>query len=123
MRSLRNLITGKKFDRFQDGLKSRFLAHRIDYSYNYTNDTTPCLILNFRNAKYASQAKLAESGSLELIAKDNQSGRVMFSQTFQIATADEFHELYPKLVLFMEGKDTEQSVPGYPPQGVGSPEP
>ena len=111
MRSLRDLITGKEFDHYQSGLKSRFQAHRIDYSYSYTNDTPPRLILNFRNTQYAGQAKIAESGTLELTATDNQSGRVEFSQTAQIATSDEFHQLYPRLVLFMEGKEITE--PGH----------
>ena len=32
---LKNLISGRNFDRFQPGLKSRFAAYRLQYTLTY----------------------------------------------------------------------------------------
>lgn len=127
MKPLSDLISGRGFDGYQDGLRSRFRAYRFGYRVTYLDsESDPGLRLDFETALHRGMALVRESGACDLQAWDAASGETVFEEHHELQTEMEFYETYPRLVLFMRDatgwaglRDTLQTTRGLrrPPDG------
>ena len=102
MEPLTDLITGRGFDRYQDGLRSRFAAYRLDYELTYCTPTdNPAMRLDFQSPLHVGRVTVWESGACDMEVLDVATGDMVFYEHHELAAEKEFHEVYPRLVIFM----------------------
>ena len=102
MKPLAELISGRGFDKFQPGLTSRFKAYKFAYRLTYcepTDDTA--MRLDFESPLHLGRVTAWESGACDLEALEISTGSVVFTEHHQLNSEDEFHNILPRLVLFM----------------------
>jgi hypothetical protein len=96
------LISARGFDDFQPGLKARFRRFRLRYALTYCKPTDDSeMQLDFESALHRGRVTAWESGACRLEVLEISSGRVVFLEHHQLGSAEEFHSVYPSLVLFM----------------------
>ena len=97
------LISGRAFDRYQDGLRARFKAHKIGYSVTYGEPTSkPAMWLDFDTPEAIGRATVWESGECDLEVLDAVTGEDLFREHHEFQLPEEFHATYPRVPLFME---------------------
>jgi hypothetical protein len=99
---LTELISVRGFDGFQPGLTSRFGAYGFAYRLTYcepTDDTA--MRLDFETPLHLGRVTAWESGACDLEAVEISTGRTVFQERHQLRSESEFHDLLPRLVLFM----------------------
>jgi hypothetical protein len=68
---LKNLISGRGFDRFQPGLESRFAAYRLQYVLTYCEPSdNSAMRLDFETTKLLGRVTVWESGECDMEAID-----------------------------------------------------
>lgn len=96
------LISGRQFDDFQPGLKSRFRAYRFHYQLTYGEPTDNCaMYLNLESPLHLGRVTAWESGACELKVVEKSSGNVVLLERHELSSEEAFQDLWPKLVLFM----------------------
>lgn len=99
---LQELITGRGFERFQDGLRSRFQAYGFKYSLTYSDASNdPTLRLDFESSLHLGRVTARESGVCELEAIQIASGETVFREHYELDRSLMFHMVYVRLPLFM----------------------
>ena len=99
---LKNLISGRGFDRFQSGLKSRFSAYRMQYSLTYCKPSdNSAMRLDFETMKLLGRVTVWESGHCDMEVIDVESGDFVFYEHHKFSDEIEFHRTFPKLVVYM----------------------
>jgi hypothetical protein len=99
---LKNLISGRGFDRFQPALESRFAAYRLQYALTYfTPSDNSAMCLDFETTKLLGRVTVWESGLCEMELIDSESGNYVFHENHQFSNEIEFHRTFPKLVVYM----------------------
>ena len=99
---LKNLISGRNFDRFQTGLESRFAAYRLQYALTYCElSDNSAMCLDFETMKLLGRVTVWESGHCDMDVIEIDSGENVFREHHQFSNELEFHKTYPKLVVFM----------------------
>lgn len=102
MEPLTDLITGRGFDCYQDGLRSRFAAYRLDYELTYYTPTdNPAMRLDFQSPLHVGRVTVWKSGACDMEVLDVATGEVVFYEHHELASEKEFHEVYARLVIFM----------------------
>jgi hypothetical protein len=99
---LAELIYGRGFDQFQQGLAARFRAYRLDYKLAYckpTDNTAMCL--DFESPIHLGRITAWESGECDIEVLEAASGETVLFEHHQASNEGEFHELLAKLVVFM----------------------
>ena len=99
---LKNLISGRGFDRFQPGLESRFAAYRLQYVLTYCEPSdNSAMRLDFETTKLLGRVTVWESGECDMEAIDIESGDYVFREHHQCSNEMEFHRTFPKLVVYV----------------------
>jgi hypothetical protein len=99
---LKNLISGRGFDRFQSGLESRFATYRLQYTLTYCEPSNnSAMRLDFETIKLLGRVTVWESGHCEMEVIDVVSGDDVFYEHHQFSNEIEFHRTLPKLVVYM----------------------
>ena len=78
---LDNLIKNRGFDRFQDGLESRFMSYQLDYKLIYSqppDDTV--MFLNFESEQQIGRIRVSVSGECDMEVHDKTSGQNVFNE-------------------------------------------
>lgn len=99
---LAELISGRGFDRFQPRLGSRFKAYGFAYELTYCEPTEDAAMrLDFETPLHLGRVTAWESGACDLEAVEISTGRTVFREHHQLRSESEFHNVLPRLVLFM----------------------
>ncbi|MCG8599269.1 MAG: hypothetical protein MI807_03915, partial [Verrucomicrobiales bacterium] len=86
------LISGRAFDRYQDGLRARFKAHKIGYSVTYGEPTSkPAMWLDFDTPEAIGRATVWETGECDLEVLDPVTGEDLFREHHEFQLPEEFH--------------------------------
>jgi hypothetical protein len=104
---LTNLIRNRSFDRYQDGLESRFAAYRFDYklSYGELSDNS-AMLLDFEYKKLIGRMTVWESGECYLEVLEIETSKSILSRHYQLSDERSFHQLLADFFLyFRDGKD------------------
>lgn len=102
MNPLAELISGHGFDRFQPGLNARFKGYGFVYNLTYCEPTEdPTMRLDFESPLHFGRVTAWESGACDLEVIEIQTGKVVFFEHHELSSESEFHNILPKLVLFM----------------------
>ncbi|MEM6349369.1 MAG: hypothetical protein AAF766_01270 [Cyanobacteria bacterium P01_D01_bin.14] len=99
---LSELISGRKFNNFQQDLESRFAAYRLKYELIYSESCNdPSMRLNFESQWHLGKVTVRESGNCDMEVIEIASGENVFYEHHQMKSDLEFHRAYSKLVIFM----------------------
>ena len=100
--SFSELISGRGLERYQDGLRSRFRAHRIGYSVVYGEPTSkPAMWLDFETTEAIGRVTIWESGECDMEVVDATTGEDLLREHHFFDSTDEFHSTYPKVPLLL----------------------
>ena len=92
------LITGRKFDLFQSGLESRFVANRVGYKLTYGESTAkPAMWMDYETDFAIGRVTLWESGECDMEVLDAESGYDLLRETHTFPDADAFFASYTKV--------------------------
>lgn len=96
------LISGRKFDLYQDGLRSRWRSWRIEYHLTYGDPTPkPALWMDFTTDEALARVTLWESGECDMEVLDAESGTDLLREHHEFSSSAEFFETYPKVPIFL----------------------
>lgn len=99
---LKNLISGRNFDRFQPGLESRFAAYGLQYALTYCEPSdNSAMRLDFETMKLLGRVTVWESGHCDMEVLSIDNGECVFYEHHQFISELEFHRTLPKLVVYM----------------------
>ena len=99
---LEELISGRGFDQYQGGLRSRFHAYGLVYELNYCQPTDkPAMFLDFESRLHFGRVTVWVSGECELEVLEIASGDTVFSEHHELGSEREFHQVYPHLTEYM----------------------
>ncbi|MGF1530483.1 MAG: hypothetical protein ACFCU4_03880 [Puniceicoccaceae bacterium] len=103
--TFKDLISGRKFESYQDGLKSRFRAHRIGYHVTYCDHISkPSITLDFDTDQAVGQVVLWESGECDLEVIDVVTGKDLIREQHVFDSLDSpmsFFNTYTKVPLLL----------------------
>lgn len=104
---LSNLIRNRKFDRFQDGLESRFSSYKFKYQLTYCEPTeNSAMYLDFEYKNQEGRMTVWETGSCYLEVLESETGKAVFDKHYQLNDEKEFHTLLAQFFLyFRDGKN------------------
>jgi hypothetical protein len=92
-------IIGRRFDRFQPGLISRWAGHDIDYKLTYGPPTgKPCLVLDYGIPDAVGRVTLWVSGESDFEVISGSRGDIL-RETHVFDTTRDFHSAYPIVPL------------------------
>ncbi len=96
------LISGRKFDRYQAGLIARWRAWRIGYELTYGRATSkPSMCLDFTTNEAIGQIILWESGECDMEVLDCATGENILKEHHEFQSSEAFFHTYPKVPLFL----------------------
>src|SRR4051794_31735666 len=102
LQPLSDLIAGRSFDQFQDGLLARFRRFALEYELTYGEPSdNPSMRLDFNSSTHAGRVTAWASGACDLEVVDARDGRTVLWEHHEVASAAEFHEVYPKVPIMM----------------------
>ena len=108
---LHELIVGRAFDNYQDGLRVRFAAYRLTYELTYCDPTdNPALRLDFSSPTHVGRVTAWVSGACDLEVLDARDGSSVLSEHHNVATEDHFHEVYAKVPILMRELQKRESA-------------
>jgi len=99
---LAELISGRGFDQYQGGLRSRFGAYQLVYELTYCRPTdNPAMRLDFESRLHIGRVTVWESGGCHLQVLEIVSGDTALEERHQLESEREFHQVYPRLTEYM----------------------
>jgi hypothetical protein len=99
---LADLIIGRLFDQFQDGLRVRWRSYALEYELTYCEPTdNPAMRLDFSSQTHVGRVTAWASGACDLEVIDARDGRTVMWEHHDLATDSEFHDVYPKVPVLM----------------------
>lgn len=99
---LKNLISGRNFDRFQPSLELRFTAYQLQYVLTYCEPSdNSAMRLDFETKKLIGRVTVWESGHCEMEVINIKSGKQAFYEHHQCNNEIEFHKTLARLVVYM----------------------
>ena len=104
---LTNLIRNRSFNRYQDGLESRFAAYKFDYELTYCEPTdNSAMRLDFEHKNLTGRMTVWESGGCYLEVLEIETDKSILSRHYQLNDERSFHQLLADFFLyFRDGKD------------------
>lgn len=97
--NLSELIKGKWFDNFQNGLSSRFSANGMNYDYQYQeNDSLNSVIVFLSKDNVKTRIELDENGNLNFDYSRNEDEQ---KEEFQNCLEDDFHTMLAHAFIFI----------------------
>ncbi len=104
---LTNLIRNRSFNRYQDGLESRFAAYKFDYELTYCETTdNSAMRLDFEHKNLTGRMTVWESGGCYLEVLEIETDKSILSRHYQLNDERSFHQLLADFFLyFRDGKD------------------
>lgn len=102
MEPLADLIIRRGFDRFQDGLRSRFCAYRFRYTLTYCEPAgDPAVCIDLESLQQTGRLIAWASGACDLEVLDAATGRNVLWEHYDLQSEDEFHQALARLAVFM----------------------
>lgn len=99
MESLSELINEKKFDRFQNGLKSRFLAYHIEFEFCYKkNEHFNSILINMKKNDTYAIVEAYESG---IILFNYSINKIKYLNKFYQCSSEDFHTMIAHSFLYL----------------------
>jgi hypothetical protein len=104
---LSNFIRNRLFDRYQDGLESRFAAYKFKYQLTYCEPSNnSAMNLDFEYKKPAGRMTVWESGECDLEVMEMETNKSILWKHYQLSDEKAFHELLANFFLyFRDGKN------------------
>lgn len=103
---LSELIRNRSFDRYQDGLESRFAAYKFKYQLTYCEPSdNSALRIDFGYKNQEGRMTVWETGECDLEVLDSKAGQNVLWKHYQLKNEDEFHHMLAQFALFFrDGK-------------------
>ncbi|MGI4789784.1 MAG: immunity protein TriTu family protein [Janthinobacterium lividum] len=99
---LAKLISGRGFDQFQGGLRSRFGTYGLWYKLTYCEPTdNSAMRLDFESRIHIERVTVWESGECDLEVLEIANGATVFAEHHKVENEQEFHRVYPHLTEYM----------------------
>src|SRR4051794_5526492 len=99
---LSELVSGRGFERYQPGLRSRFGANRFRYEVTYREPTVnPAIRIDLESAQQIGRIAAWESGACDLEVIDVSTGETALFEHRELRNEDEFHQALARLFLFL----------------------
>jgi hypothetical protein len=104
---LKNLIRYRTFDRYQQGLESRFGAYKFDYQLTYCKPSNnSAMLLDFSYKDLIGRMTVWESGECDLEVTEKETGKSILWKHYQLNDEGAFHQLLADFFLyFRDGKN------------------
>jgi len=108
--SLHQFISERGFDRYRDGLESRFRAHGLSFSIHYSEGAPdPTLLVRLERDDRTGEVCVWESGHCDFTAVSTEGGKFR-DERVVLESADGFHERLAALFRYVAKRELDTTA-------------
>lgn len=97
--NLTELIKGKWFDDYQNGLNSRFSASGMSYNYHYEEkNSINSVVVLLGKEEIKTKIELRDNGNLDFHYSDEKKGNV---EEFENCSSEDFHTMLARAFIYI----------------------